>query len=68
LVQGALAGGVIAGLDFWRWPAWALKSPNQPAVLTGSHFDLAIEELDAFRRRACVKPRAASASFASQQR
>ena len=22
------------GLDLWRWPAWALKSPNQPAVLT----------------------------------
>ena len=33
-VQGALACGMIAGLDFWRWPAWALKSPNQPAVLT----------------------------------
>ncbi len=43
-VQGVLAGGVIAGLDFWRWPAWALKSSNQPAVLTGSHFDLAIDE------------------------
>jgi hypothetical protein len=41
-VQGVLAGGVIAGLDLWRWPAWALKRSNQPAVLTGSHFDLVI--------------------------
>jgi hypothetical protein len=32
-VQGVLAGGVIAGLDFRRRPAWALKSPNQPAVV-----------------------------------
>ena len=43
-VQGALAGGVIAGLDLWRRPALALKSPNQPAVLTGNHFDLVIDE------------------------
>ena len=43
-VQGLVAGGVIAALDLWRWPALALKSPNQPAVLTGSHFDLVIDE------------------------
>ena len=43
-VQGLVAGGVIAGFDLWRWPAMAMRSLAEPAVLTGNHFDLAIEE------------------------
>src|SRR5260370_10860040 len=43
-VQGMVAGGVIAGFDLWRWPALAMKSVAEPAVLTGSHFDLVVEE------------------------
>lgn len=44
-VQGLMAGGVIAGLDLWRWPALALNTRNEQAVLTGNRFDLAIEEV-----------------------
>src|SRR5216683_738666 len=44
-VQGLMAGGVIAGLDFWRWPALALNTRNEQAVLAGNHFDLVIEEV-----------------------
>src|SRR3979411_3103732 len=43
-VQGLVAGGVIAGFDLWRWPAFATSSLSEPAVLTGSHFDLVIDE------------------------
>jgi CopA family copper-resistance protein len=43
-VQGLVAGGVIAGFDLWRWPAFAASSISEPAVLTGSHFDLVIAE------------------------
>ena len=43
-VQGLVAGGVLAGFDLWRWPAFASSSLIEPAVLTGSHFDLAIDE------------------------
>lgn len=43
-VQGVIAGGVIAGLDLWRWPTLALAKLHPPAVLTGNHFDLTIEE------------------------
>jgi FtsP/CotA-like multicopper oxidase with cupredoxin domain len=43
-VQGLVAGGVIAGFDLYRWPAFAMKSVGEPAVLTGSHFDLVIDE------------------------
>ncbi len=43
-VQGLVAGGVIAGLDLWRWPAFASSGISEPAVLTGSHFDLVIAE------------------------
>jgi CopA family copper-resistance protein len=46
-VQGLMAGGVIAGLDLWRWPALALNTRNEQAVLTGNHFDLVIEEVAA---------------------
>jgi len=44
-VQGLMAGGVIAGLDLWRWPALAMSTRNEQAVLSGSHFDLMIEEV-----------------------
>jgi CopA family copper-resistance protein len=45
-VQGLMAGGVIAGFDLWRWPALAAGSTvSEPAVLTGSHFDLVIAEM-----------------------
>jgi FtsP/CotA-like multicopper oxidase with cupredoxin domain len=44
-VQGLMAGGVIAGFDLWRWPAFATSSISGPAVLTGSHFDLVVEEM-----------------------
>src|SRR5260370_4746329 len=43
-VHGLVAGGVIAGFDLWRWPALAMESVAEPAVLTGSHFDLVVEE------------------------
>jgi FtsP/CotA-like multicopper oxidase with cupredoxin domain len=43
-VQGLVAGGLIAGFDLWRWPAWAMRSVGEPAVLTGNHFDLVIDE------------------------
>ncbi|KAB8181825.1 copper resistance system multicopper oxidase [Lysobacter maris] len=44
-VQGLAAGGAIAGLGLWPRPGWALKSPGQPNVLTGTEFDLSIGEM-----------------------
>ncbi len=44
-VQGLMAGGLIAGLDLWRWPALASNMRKELVVLTGNHFDLAIEEV-----------------------
>jgi len=44
-VQGLVAGGVIAGFDLWRMSAMAMRSPSEPAVLTGNHFDLVIDEM-----------------------
>jgi CopA family copper-resistance protein len=43
-VQGLMAGGVIAGFDLWRWPALATSNLAEPAVLTGDHFDLVVDE------------------------
>ena len=43
-VKGLVAGGAIAGFDLWRWPALHRRCRVEPAVLTGSHFDLVIEE------------------------
>src|SRR5690348_5368239 len=43
-VQGLVAGGVIAGFDLWRWPAFATSRVGEPPPLTGSHFDLVIAE------------------------
>jgi len=43
-VQGLMAGGLIAGLDLWRWPAFAQKVAGGPPQLSGSYFNLAIEQ------------------------
>src|SRR5260370_30839943 len=43
-VQGLVAGGVIAGFDLWRWPALAMRGVAEPAVLTGNHFELVVDE------------------------
>ena len=38
-------GGVVAGLDVWRGPAWAQSAPRpRPVVLSGTEFDLTIGE------------------------
>src|SRR6516225_4997078 len=44
-VQGLMAGGVIGGLNLWRWPGAALKTRNPQLVMTGNHFDLVMEEV-----------------------
>jgi FtsP/CotA-like multicopper oxidase with cupredoxin domain len=44
-VRGLMTGAVIAGLDLWRWPALAMSTRNEQAVLSGEHFDLAIDEV-----------------------
>ncbi len=44
-VQGLVAGGVMAGFDLWRWPAFAMRGVAEPAVLMGSHFDLIVDEV-----------------------
>jgi FtsP/CotA-like multicopper oxidase with cupredoxin domain len=44
-VKGLIAGSAIAGLELWRWPALAQTVRVKPALLSGSHFDLAIEEV-----------------------
>jgi CopA family copper-resistance protein len=47
-VKGLIAGGAIAGFDLWRWPALAQTGRRvEPAVLSGSRFDLVIEEVAA---------------------
>src|SRR5712691_9368851 len=44
-VQGLVAGGVIAGLDLWRWPAVVRGAANEQEVLTGNQFALFIEPI-----------------------
>lgn len=44
-VKGLTATGILGGLGMWRMPVWALTSPGQPNVLTGTDFDLYIGEL-----------------------
>ncbi|WP_194789876.1 copper resistance system multicopper oxidase [Pseudomonas sp. UFMG81] len=44
-VKGLAATGILGGLGMWRTPAWALTSPGQTTVLSGSDFDLYIGEL-----------------------
>lgn len=41
-VQGLATGGALAGL--WPKQLWALKSPGQPQVLSGTDFHLTINE------------------------
>jgi CopA family copper-resistance protein len=43
-VQGLATGGVLAALGFGSRPTWALKSPGQPNVLSGTDFQLDIGE------------------------
>jgi FtsP/CotA-like multicopper oxidase with cupredoxin domain len=43
-VQGLVAGGLVAGFDTLRLPAFALTDRNEQTALTGDRFDLAIEE------------------------
>ncbi|UBM24450.1 copper resistance system multicopper oxidase [Pseudomonas sp. p1(2021b)] len=41
-VKGLAAGGILGSLGLWRSPVWALTSPGQPTVLSGTEFDLFI--------------------------
>ncbi|MDM8351161.1 copper resistance system multicopper oxidase [Pseudomonas sp. sp1636] len=41
-VKGLTAGGILAGLGLWRTPVWAVTSPGQPTMLSGSDFELFI--------------------------
>ncbi|QEY61914.1 copper resistance system multicopper oxidase [Metapseudomonas lalkuanensis] len=43
-VKGLAAGGILGGLGLWKTPVWAVTSPGQPAVLSGTEFDLFIGE------------------------
>ncbi len=43
-VKSLAAGTVLGGLGLWRTPVWAVNSPGQPQVLSGSDFDLFIGE------------------------
>ncbi|WP_130907225.1 copper resistance system multicopper oxidase [Pseudomonas sp. Sample_16] len=43
-VKGLAAGGLLGGLGLWRPPVWAITSPGEPQVLTGSDFELLIGE------------------------
>jgi CopA family copper-resistance protein len=44
-VQGVLAGGVIGGLDLWRWSAFAAKNAAGPLILSGNSFNLVVEQV-----------------------
>ncbi|WP_225789562.1 copper resistance system multicopper oxidase [Pseudomonas sp. Marseille-P8916] len=44
-VKGLAATGILGGLGMWRAPVWAVTSPGQPNVLSGTDFDLYIGEL-----------------------
>ena len=43
-VKGLAAGSLLSSLGLWRTPVWALTSPGQPTVLSGTEFDLVIGE------------------------
>jgi CopA family copper-resistance protein len=43
-VKGLAAGGILGGLGLWKTPVWAVTSPGQPTVLSGTEFDLFIGE------------------------
>ncbi len=44
-VQGIVAGGVLAGLDLWRCPAFAGKNAAGPPILSGNSFNLVVEQV-----------------------
>ncbi len=44
-VKGLAATGILGGLGMWRTPVWAVTSPGQPNVLSGTDFELFIGEL-----------------------
>ena len=45
-VSSPAAGGAFRRtLGLWRQPVWALTSPGQPTVLSGSQFDLTIDSM-----------------------
>ncbi|SEK87890.1 copper-resistance protein, CopA family [Atopomonas hussainii] len=44
-VKGLAATGIFGGLGLWRTPVWAVTSPGQANVLSGSVFDLSIDQL-----------------------
>ena len=44
-VKSLAAGGAVAGLGLWQQPVWALTSPGQPTVLSGTEFDLTIDTM-----------------------
>ncbi|BAN47416.1 copper resistance system multicopper oxidase [Metapseudomonas resinovorans] len=41
-VKGLAASGLFGGLGLWKTPVWAVTSPGQPTVLSGTEFDLFI--------------------------
>ncbi len=43
-VQGLAAGGAVLGLGLWPKQSWALRSPGQLEVLSGTQFNLTIGE------------------------
>nr|WP_314643303.1 copper resistance system multicopper oxidase [uncultured Pseudomonas sp.] len=43
-VKGLAAGGLLGGLGLWRTQVWAITSPGEPHMLTGTDFDLSIGE------------------------
>ncbi len=44
-VKSLAAGSAVAGLGLWQQPVWALTSPGQPTVLSGTEFDLTIDSM-----------------------
>jgi CopA family copper-resistance protein len=43
-VKGLAAGSLLGGLGLWRTPVWALNAPAQLNELSGSDFELFIDE------------------------
>lgn len=43
-VKGLTAGGILVGLGLWRAPVWAVTSPGQATMLSGTDFELFIGE------------------------
>ncbi|MGH7878830.1 MAG: copper resistance system multicopper oxidase, partial [Candidatus Binataceae bacterium] len=44
-VQGIAAGGVMAGLHVWRWPAFATQDSAGRSVVSGTAFNLTVEQV-----------------------